>query len=168
MHIDFIFLKPKVSFSWSKRISHGYLRKDVPIISIIGFHLNQSVWASIEKRKPSLCVWLRPFLNWHSRTSLYLTIAWFEKHCSKVNFFISFNEWILSKSRVTRTVWVQDVLDVCELFCNKGCYFVTVCPFSGLSKNPTRVGRGFFTSVRLEVFHIKILCSLFPQYLPTA
>ena len=67
----------------------------------------------------------------------------------------------MSKSRETRTVCVQGVLDVCELLCNKECYFVTVCPFSGLSENPTRVGRGFFTSVGLEVFHVKILCSLF-------
>jgi len=53
-------------------------------------------------------------------------------------------------------------LDVYELLCNSGCYVVTVCPFSGLSENPTRVGRGFFTSVGLEIFHEKILCSLFP------
>ena len=28
-HIDCVFLKLKFSFAWSKRISHGYLRKDV-------------------------------------------------------------------------------------------------------------------------------------------
>ena len=48
------------------------------------------------------------------------------------------------KLRETRTVCVQGVLDVCELLCNKGCYLVTVYPFSGLSENPTRVGRGFY------------------------
>jgi len=68
----------------------------------------------------------------------------------------------VSKSRGTRTVCVQVTLNVCELLCNSGCYVVTVCSFSRLSENPTRVGRGFY-SVGLEVFHLKILCSLFPQ-----
>ena len=45
------------------------------------------------------------------------------------------------------TVCVQGVLDVCELLCNKGCYFVTICLFSGLSENPTRVGCGFLTQL---------------------
>jgi len=38
---------------------------------------------------------------------------------------------------------VQVTLDMCELLCNSGCYVVTVFPFSGLSENPIRVGRGF-------------------------
>ena len=38
---------------------------------------------------------------------------------------------------------VQGALDVCELLCNSGYYFVTVCSFSGLSENLTRIGRGF-------------------------
>ena len=50
----------------------------------------------------------------------------------------------MSKSRETRMLCVQVILDVCELLCNSGCYFVTVCPFSGLSENLTRVGRGFY------------------------
>ena len=49
----------------------------------------------------------------------------------------------MSKSRETRTVCVQGELDVCELLCNSGCYVVTICPFSGLSENPTRVGHDF-------------------------
>jgi len=55
-------------------------------------------------------------------------------------------------------VCVQVALDVCELLCNSGCYVVTVCPFGGLSENPTRAGRGSFISVGLEIFHVKILC----------
>ena len=38
---------------------------------------------------------------------------------------------------------VQGFFDVCELLCNKGCCFVTVYPFSGLSENPTSVSRDF-------------------------
>ena len=49
----------------------------------------------------------------------------------------------MSKSRGTRTLCVQVILDMCELLYNSGCYIVSVCPFSGLSENPTGVGRGF-------------------------
>jgi len=49
----------------------------------------------------------------------------------------------VSKSRETRMLCVQVILDVCELLCNSGCYVVTVCSFSGLSEDPTRVGSGF-------------------------
>jgi len=72
----------------------------------------------------------------------------------------------VSKSGETRTVCAQVILDMCELLCNSGCYILTVCPFSGLSENPARVGRGFFTSVGLEVFHVKMLCSLFSLIFP--
>jgi len=46
---------------------------------------------------------------------------------------------------------------VCELLCNSGCYFVTI--FARLVdwvKILQVVGRGFFTSGGLEVFHVKI------------
>jgi len=47
----------------------------------------------------------------------------------------------VSESRQTRTLCVQVTLNVRELLCNSGCYLVTVCPFSGLCENRTRVGR---------------------------
>jgi len=49
----------------------------------------------------------------------------------------------VSKSRETRTLCVQVTLNVCEFLRNSGCYVVTICPFSGLTENPTGVGRGF-------------------------
>ena len=45
---------------------------------------------------------------------------------------------------------VQLILDVSELLYNNGCYVVTVCPFSGLSENPTRVGRGFLPQLKCK------------------
>jgi len=119
------------------------------------------------------CVWLRSFLYWHSRISLYLIIAWFEKHCSKVIF--SSLLWEVSEAcpslgglgRWSCSLSWEDKVRVSKWRWTCVSYFIIVsvtlqrfCPVSELCENPTRVGCGFFTSVGLEVFHVKILCSL--------
>ena len=55
----FYFLKAQVFLFLIKHIIHGFFKKIAQMFLIIGFYKNKRVWASIEKRKPSLyeCVW---------------------------------------------------------------------------------------------------------------
>ena len=99
------FLIAKLSFSWWKNIvlifTRFYLRKT-----------SQEFWSSVFTKIKKCEVYLRKenqaivsmfesFHSWHTRTSLYLTLAWFEKHCSKVFFSSLFQviEW-LSELRI--------------------------------------------------------------------
>jgi len=97
----FLFLDKKYS-TWF------YSRKNPQMFLIISFSQYSSVWAFIEKRRTEpLWVWLKNFQYWHTRTSLYLTIAWFEKHCSKVLFFISRQvSWVIVRIENSNVVWL--------------------------------------------------------------
>ena len=92
--IKFIFLKPKPSFSWSKVLYTVYLRKIVKIFFDHRFS-QKSVSFNWEKKNRVFVCEVESFQYWHTRTSLYLTIASVEKHCSKVFSFISLLSWVV-------------------------------------------------------------------------
>ena len=85
----FYFLITQAFLTWRKILcwsfTQFYLRKTSQKFWSSVFTKFKRVWALIEKRKTEpLWLWLGAFIVGILRTSLYLTLAWIEKHCSKV------------------------------------------------------------------------------------
>jgi len=113
-YMDFIFQNIQSFLFLIKLVFHKiYLRKGEQSFWFISFSLEKK-GVSFQRKKNRVlwvCV-IENFQAWHHRTSFVPCNSLSKKHCSKVNFSSLLSEWILSKSRQTRTVCVQGVLDV--------------------------------------------------------